>query len=89
MGIDQIHHMDIVADAGAVRRGVIRAIDGQGVPFASCGLDHHRNQMGFWLMPFTHLGINVGAGNVEIPEDYRLKAVAHAEVAQNLFDRAF
>ena len=67
VGIDQIHHMDVIAGAGAVRRGIIRAVDGQGIPFASGGFDHRRDQMGFWLVPFTDFGFNVGARNVEIP----------------------
>ena len=53
--------MDIIANAGAVRRGVIRAINGQGLPFAGSGLDHYRYQVGFWLVPFTDFGFNVGA----------------------------
>ena len=76
VGIDQIHHMDIVTHTGAVRRGIIRPVVGQGVPFAGRGFDHHRDQAGFGLVPFTYFGFNVGARNVEIPEHHRLKAVA-------------
>lgn len=53
MGGAKVFHMDVVADAGAVRRGVIGAKDRDLLPLAHGGLENHGNQMRFRIVVFA------------------------------------
>ena len=57
MGINQIHHMHIVTNAGAIRRGVVGAMDHQRLAFARNHIQYDRHKMGFGLMLAMNLGV--------------------------------
>lgn len=71
MRIDKIHDMDIVADAGAVRRPDNRCCTGQRP--GACRRWHQGSAApdGFLPMEFAHLAVGIGARHVEIAEDHR------------------
>ena len=50
MGVDEVFDMDIIADAGAIRRGVVRAVDGDMRALAEGDFEADGNEMGFGFM---------------------------------------
>ena len=51
--IGQVSHMHIVADARAIRRGVIIAIHFKRRTAAKCRIDHQRNEVAFRPVVFS------------------------------------
>ena len=88
MGLDQIHHMNIVAQAGAVRGGVIGAMQGQRRPPPGDRIQHQRDQMGLGAVELADLGFGIGTGHVEIAEDDRAQAMGGPEIGQHALDGA-
>ena len=58
MGICQVVHVDIVADTGSIRRGVVVAKDTNMVSLAQRGLKHDRDQMTFRIVVFTDVPVS-------------------------------
>jgi hypothetical protein len=67
MRIGNIRHMDIIADAGAVRHFVVVAIDSHWSPITRGG-EYARDQMGLRIMRLSDVTIGVGARGVEIAQ---------------------
>jgi hypothetical protein len=79
----QILDVDVVADAGAVRGGVILAEDLQLLPPAGGHLEGYRDQMRLGLMPLTQrprAGRERRSGHVEVAQTHRAKSVRQAFV---------
>ena len=88
MGIDQIHDMHIVTDTGAIRRRVIRAVNGKRVPTTVYCVKNEGEEMSFRAMKFAHFRLGIRACDIEIEEDNVLQAMRGLEINQNSFDRA-
>jgi hypothetical protein len=89
MRIDQVANMNIIADAGAVGRIIIRAKHRESRAFPFDRIQHQRDQMGFGLMKLANLGIRVGPRDVEIAKNHMAQTVSRLIVAQNILDRPF
>jgi len=87
VGIGDIEDVDVVADAGAVGRGVVRAEDFDVGNNALSGIENFRNEMGFDAMMFAAIG--GGAGGVEIAESGVLEASVGTVVRENFFEAEF
>lgn len=88
VALGQIHHVDIVAHAGAIAGGVVVAVDAQFFQLAHCHLGNERHQVvGDAVRVLTDLAAFVGAGGIEVAQDgdapVRLGTV---QVAQHVFD---
>ncbi len=60
--------MDVVADAGAVRGGVVVAVYGDEFPCAEGNLEDDRDEMGFRVVGFADCFVRMGTGGVEVAE---------------------
>ena len=60
MRIGNICHMDIIADAGAIRRFIVVAIDGHCCPFTR-GTEHAWNQVWLWIVRLSDDAIGIVA----------------------------
>ena len=67
VGLGQVVHVDVVADAGAVGGVVIAAEYGDRLA-GQHGAQQQRDQVGFGLVLLAKLPFRVAAGGVEIPE---------------------
>ena len=68
VGLGQIRNMDIIPDAGAVRRIIVCSENGDVVPLPQRNLEDQRNQMGFRIMRFSDLSVWMGSAGIEIPQ---------------------
>ena len=65
MRIGNIRHMDIIADAGAIRCFIVVAIDGHCRPVTRCG-KHTRDQMRLRIVCLSDVAVEIGARGVEV-----------------------
>ena len=65
MGRRQVFDMDVVADAGAVRGGVVRAHDWNPVAFSGRGPQDQRNEMSLGVVALA--ARSGGAARIEVP----------------------
>ena len=79
----QIAHMDIVADAGPVGRGVVVAEDGDVRARAGRGLQHQRDQVCLGVVLLARLARCVGARGVEIAQRHRRHSVGCTSIPQD------
>src|SRR6266702_4338415 len=84
VGISDIEHMDVVAEAGSVRRGVIRAEDVDMRQATSSGIENPWNDVSFHAMMLAaFLG---RSGGVEIAKGHILEPGVDLVIGQNLFE---
>src|SRR5712671_7162877 len=83
MGFRDIQNMYVIANGGAVWRGVIAAEDGDVRSAALDGLQDQGNEMGFWAAGFSAMGR--GAGYVEIAEGNEVESSIFAIVGEDVF----
>ena len=76
MGVGQIGHMDIIADAGAVGRRIVGAEDGNVVTKAKGGLDRDLDQVGGGGGVLPGAARRIGAGHVEIAQNADMQAMS-------------
>src|SRR5713101_5859300 len=82
--IGDIEHVDVVAEAGSVRCGVVRAEDIDMGQSTASGVENPRNEMSFdAMMLAAFLG---GSGSVEITEGHVLEPGVDLVIRQNLFE---
>ncbi|MNF77725.1 hypothetical protein D3C84_598760 [compost metagenome] len=81
---NEIDHVDVIANTGAVRRVVIPTKHGDGFASARGRLQDQWQQVGFRFMAFTQLSFRVGAGGIEVAQAHRFKTVGAVEVFQYL-----
>jgi hypothetical protein len=87
MGFRNIQHMHVIADAGAVRRGIVVAKNFDvGCSVLDC-LQDARNQVGFGTATFSALA--GGAGNIEIAKRNVIEAGVFAVVGEDVFKDEF
>ena len=84
MGIGDVEHMDVVADASSIRGRVVRTEDIDIRQAASSGVENPGNEMCFHAMMLP--AISRGAGGVEIPEADILKTGISLVIRENLFE---
>ena len=76
MALGQVHHMNVVAHAGAVGRGVVVAKNAQKLPFAYGHLrDEGHEVVGNAIGVLAHGAANVRAHRVEVAQDCYLPQV--------------
>jgi len=87
MGLGQVQHVDIVADAGAVGRGVVRAED-QDLGCPTSGRVHHQRDEvlhAAWILAIA--GIERSTRSIEVAQRHRTQAVAGIKPAQHPLDQ--
>ena len=67
----KVGDVNIVADRGAVRCRKIGAVHDHARQRAKRGQNHVRNEMRLGVVRLADLALRVGAGRVEVPQDYR------------------
>jgi hypothetical protein len=87
MGIRDVEHVDVVADAGAVWRGVIGAENFHVGNGARCGVENAGDEVGFDAMVLATFG--GGAGSVEVTKDGIIEARVAAIVREDFFKAKF
>ena len=87
VGIGDIEDVDVIADAGAVGGGVVRAENFDLRNNAQGSVENFRNEMGFDAMAFTALG--GGTGGVKIAESGVVEAGVSAIVGEDFFEAEF
>src|SRR2546423_7836460 len=76
MRLGQITHMNVVANAGAVRRWIIVTINLQYTAFAVERLERCRNQVRFRIADFGNLSTFTSAASVEISKAHQTHSVS-------------
>ncbi len=80
---DQIRHVDVIANAGAVGRRIVRAEHLDFVAQAKRGLGRDLDEVGGGSRRLAGAQLRVGARHVEIAQDHVIEAVRRARVAQD------
>src|SRR5258707_9559299 len=75
MGFGQVVHVDVVANAGAIGRGVVGTENFQSFARAADGFKSSGNQMSFGLVEFPDSSSFIGSGGVEVAETYIAESV--------------
>src|SRR5467141_3565888 len=84
VGIGDIKHVDVIADAGSVWCRVVRAEDVDMGQSTAGGIENPGNEMSFHAMMLAaFLG---GSGSVEIAEAHVFESGVELEIGQNLFE---
>src|SRR5690606_2358450 len=79
VGAAEIVDMHVVAEAGAVRRGIIVAEYLQGGAFAEGGVDGERDEVGFRIVSLADGGVLGGAGGIKVAEGGKTQTVRVGE----------
>jgi len=87
--IGQIVHMNVVANAGAIRRRVVGAVDPQLWSVRGGSGKRQWNQMSFRIVELANFAAFVGPGGVEITETHRAQSVSAAVSLQRVFKKKF
>ncbi len=87
MGIGDIENVDVIADTGAIGRGIVRAEDFDLWNEAEGGVENFRNEMGLDAMVLAAFGR--GPGGVEIAESGVVEAGVGAIVGEDFFEAKF
>ncbi len=87
MGLGEIDHVDVIADAGAVRGGVIGAVDFAMFFLAEGDLEHIGDEVGFDAVVFAVLF--GGAGGVEVAEGDVFELVDASVPMEHPFEHEF
>lgn len=82
MGVRQVVDVDVVADAGAVRRIVIRAEDFDVFLFPGQREQDVGDEVGFRVVVFTDQAVLAAAGGIEIAQENALEAQARSQSLQ-------
>lgn len=85
--IGNVEHVNVVADASAIGRGVIRAEDFDLRDDADSGVENFRDDVSFNAMRFAALGR--GAGGVEITQRSVVESGIGAIVGEDFFEAEF
>src|SRR6266480_1081684 len=84
VGIGNIEHVDVIADAGSVQRGVVRAEDVDMRQTTASGIENPGNEMSFHAMMLAAL--LGGSGSVEIAEAHVFESGVDLVIRENLFE---
>src|SRR5208282_3011730 len=87
--IGKIVHMNVVANAGAIRSWVVGAVNFQLGSVRGGGSQRQRNQVSFRVMDFANLAALVGSGSVEITQTHRAQSVSTAIRRKRVFEKQF
>jgi len=87
MGPGEVVDMDVIAQTGAVGRGIISPEDLQRRPPAQGGRDGERDQMRLGRMVFADGAVGGRSGGIEITEGREAQPMTGGELGQTPFDR--
>src|SRR5690606_5936586 len=82
MCLCQVDYMNVIANAGAICRGVIRAKDGKHWTLALQHLERYGDNVGFWIVIFT-VGLGC-ARHIEVAEGSPVDTVLSLKVGEEL-----
>lgn len=85
----EIVHVDVVSDARAVGRGIVRAEDLQLRPLSRGGAQGERNQVGLGIVQLADLTALIGSRRVEISQADKTKSVGAIVGLQRLLENNF
>ena len=89
VGFREVLDVDVVADAGAIRRGVVGAENGDVRGLAGDGHEGAGDDMAFGRVVLADQSVGGAATGIEITEDDMLDAEGLVTVAQDLFQHEF
>ena len=87
MGGGQVVDVDVIADAGAVGRGVVGAEDVDRLALAESDLQDQRDEMRFGVVVLADRAVGRGTGGVEVAQRGVAEAVGVRVVGQRMLDR--
>ena len=73
MCLGQIVHVNVVADAGSIRSGVILAEDAETGPHPERRMQRQGDQMGGFGLFLANRALEIGAGDVEVAQGHVAK----------------
>ncbi len=86
MRVREVRHVDVVAQAGAVGRGVVGAEYGERVAAVQGGVDHERDQVRLGVMVLAEAAGRVRAGGIEVAQAGGAQPVHLARPVQRPLD---
>src|SRR5208282_2260681 len=97
VGIGKIVHMNVVADAGAIRSRIVGSIDLQlgDLQFGDLQLnsipggggESERNQVRFGIVKLANLAAFIGSGSVEIAQPHRAESIGAVVSLERIFEK--
>lgn len=86
VGVGKVVDVDVVAEAGAVGRGIVRAEDLQLKIAGQRGLESERDEVRFRIVEFTDLAGLVGSGGIEVAQAGDMQSVGSAVGFEGIFE---
>ena len=86
MGRRQIVDVDVIANAGAVGRGIVVAENRDVFALPERHLQHDRNQVRLGRVVLAHVALRARAGGVEVTQRRVAQAVGRGVIGQRLLD---
>src|SRR5690606_18702088 len=83
--VAEIVDVDIVANAGAVRRWIVIAEDGDPLPLAQGYLQYDWNQVRLGRMVLADITLRAGPGGVEVPQGGKAEPIGMGIVVEHVF----
>ncbi len=87
MGVGDVEDVNVIADAGAIGRGIVRAENFELRNEPEGGIQNFRNEMGFDAVAFTTFGR--GTGSIEIAEGGVVETGVGAVIGEDFFEAEF
>ena len=87
MCLRDIQYVHVIAQAGAVVRGIIRAVDFEVLPPTGSRLQQQGNDVRFWIMSFTPMSLT--SARIEVAEYDHAPVIRRRVPFQNLFEYEF
>ena len=85
--VGEIVHMNVIANAGAVRSRVVGPVDLQLAPGRGGGGKRQWNQVRLRVVEFADLAAFIGSRSVEIAQAYRAQSVGAAVSLERVFEK--
>ena len=85
MGVDEVLHVDVVPDAGAVRRGVVGTEELQAVPPALRHRQDERDEVGLRPVILADGAVRPGPRHVEVPQGAVFQAIGPVAPLEHFF----
>ena len=87
VGVDEILHVDVVPDAGAVPGGIVVAVNRHMVPPSVGNLQNNGDQVGLRVMRLADLAGHMRAAGVEVPQRDKMDAVCNGSPVEHPLHR--
>lgn len=84
--VNEVAHVDVIPDTGAIRRVVVCTKDCQRVPFAVHRIKDERDEVRLWPVEFAYFCLWISSRDIEIAENHVVKPICRSEVGQNILN---